>query len=158
MFIGSAFLVFGIGALCVLVCRLAVDALPAFAGCTAGFWAYDTGAGPIGAIIVALVAGATTVAAGRLVFDATRNGAVRVLVALLFAAPAALAGYHAVLGLAHLIVPSDAWQHAFATIGALVIGLTAVVRLAGSDRLATKAAPQMLKLGEFGRVIRDQVG
>jgi hypothetical protein len=27
------------------------------------------------------------------VFDSTRNGAVRVLVALLFAAPAALAGY-----------------------------------------------------------------
>ena len=58
-----------------------------------GFWAYDTGAGPIGAIIIALVAGATTLAAGRLVFDSTRNGAVRVLVALLFAAPAALAGY-----------------------------------------------------------------
>ena len=94
MFFGSAFLVFGIGGLCVLVCRLAVDALPAFAGCTAGFWAYDTGAGPIGAIIVALVAGAMTLAAGRLVFDSTRNGAVRVLVALLFAAPAALAGYH----------------------------------------------------------------
>ena len=133
MFIGSAFLVFGIGSLCVLVCRLAVDALPAFAGCTAGFWAYDTGAGPIGAIIVALVAGAMTLAAGRLVFDSTRNGAVRLLVALLFAAPAALAGYHVVLGLAHLAVPSDAWQHVFAAMGALIIGLTATVRLAGPE-------------------------
>ena len=93
MFIGSAFLVFGIGALCVLVCRLAVDALPAFAACTVGFWAYDTGAGPIGAIIVALVAGVMTLAAGRLVFDSTHNRVIRVLVVLLFAAPAALAGY-----------------------------------------------------------------
>src|ERR1700694_5419144 len=99
LFIGSAFLVFGIGALCVLVCRLAIDALPAFAACTAGFWAYDTGAGPIGAIMVGLIAGASTLAAGRLVFDSTRSGAVRVIVALLFAAPAALAGYHVVLGL-----------------------------------------------------------
>src|ERR1700730_6663119 len=114
MFIGSAFLVFGIGALCVLVCRLAVGALPAFAGCTAGFWAYDTGAGPIGALIVALVAGALAVSAGRVVFDSPRNGAVRVLLALLFAAPAALAGYHVVLGLGHLAVPSDGWQHVFA--------------------------------------------
>src|ERR1700730_18238968 len=122
MFFGSAFLVFGIGVLCVLVCRLAVDALPAFAGCTAGFWAYDTGAGLIGAIIVAILAGVLTLAAGRLVFDSTRNGAVRVLVVLLFAAPAALAGYHAVLGLAHLAVPSDGWQHVFAAMGALIIG------------------------------------
>ena len=149
MFIGSAFLVFGIGALCVLVCRLAVDALPAFAGCTAGFWAYDTGAGPIGAIMVGLIAGASTLAAGRLVFDSTRNGAVRVIVALLFAGPAALAGYHVVLGLARLAVPSDVWQHVFAAMGALIIGLTATVRLAGPEceflphRTRARARPLM---------------
>jgi hypothetical protein len=104
MFLGSAFLVFGIGALFVLICRLVVEALPVFVACAVGFWTYETGAGPIGAIIVALVAGAMTFAAGRLVFDSTRNGAVRALVALLFAAPAALAGYDVVLGLAHLAV------------------------------------------------------
>ena len=119
---------------------------------------YDTGAGPIGAIIVALLAGAATLGAGRFVFDSTRNGAVRVLVALLFAAPAALAGYNVVLGLAHLVMPSEAWPHVFAALGALVIGLIAVVRLAGFDRLATEAAPPMLKLSEVGRVIRDRLG
>jgi hypothetical protein len=100
MFVGSAFLVFGIGALCALICRLAVDALPAFVACTAGFWAYGTGAGPIGASMVALLAGVGTLAAGRFVFSSTRNGVVRLLVALLFAAPAAFTGYNVVFGLA----------------------------------------------------------
>ena len=93
MFVGSAFLVFGIGALCALICRLAVDALPAFVACTAGFWAYGTGAGPIGAIIVALLVGVGTLAAARLLLVTTRSGVVWLLVVLLFAVPAGFTGY-----------------------------------------------------------------
>jgi hypothetical protein len=137
MFLGSAFLVFGIGALFVLICRLAVDALPVFVACAVGFWTYETGAGPIGAIILALAAGAGTVAAGRFLFDATRNRALRLLLILLFAAPAAVTGYYVVLGLGRLAVPSEAWQHVFAALGALIVGLTAAARLSGSDRATT---------------------
>src|ERR1700730_15418405 len=127
MFVGSAFLVFGIGALCALFCRLAVDALPAFVACTAGFWASGTGAGPIGAIIVALLVGVGTLAAARLLSVTTRSGVVWLLVVLLFAVPAGFTGYHVVLGLGRMIVPSGAWQHVFAAMGALIIGLTAAV-------------------------------
>src|SRR5262245_2357395 len=113
MFVGGEFLVFGIGALCVLICRLAVDALPTFVGFTVGFWAYGTGAGPVGAIIVALLAGVGTVAAGRVAFNWSLNAPLRILVVLMFAAPAALAGYHIVLGFGRLTVPSESWQHVF---------------------------------------------
>ena len=71
-------------------------------------------------------------AAGRAVFHSTHNGPVRLFLVLVFAAPAALAGYHVVLGIGRLTVPSDAWQHAFAGAGALIIGLTAAVRLSGA--------------------------
>jgi hypothetical protein len=94
MLIGSAFPILGIGAFCVLICRLAVDAFPAFVGSTVGFWAYSMGAGPIGAIILALIAGATTLAAGRLAFNSSHNQAVRLIILALFAAPAMFAGYH----------------------------------------------------------------
>ena len=146
MVLGSAFLLLGIGAFFVLICRLAVDALPAFVGWTVGFWAYHTGAGPIGATILALLAGAATLAVGRLAFSSSHNEAVRVITIALFAAPAMLAGYHLVLGLGRLAVPSDAWQHVFAVMGALTIGLTAAVRLCdGFDRASARATrPQAI--------------
>jgi hypothetical protein len=45
-----------IGVLCWLLFTLAIFALPFFAGVTAGTWAYGTGAGWLGAILVGLVA------------------------------------------------------------------------------------------------------
>ena len=53
----------------------------------------------------------------------------RAAIALLFAAPAAVAGYHATLGLAHIGVPSMAWRQVFAVIGAIAVGGTAFVRM-----------------------------
>ena len=46
-----------IGVLCWLLFTLAVFALPAFVGATVGAWAYGTGAGVPGAILVGLVWG-----------------------------------------------------------------------------------------------------
>ena|SRR5689334_17648451 len=134
MFIGTAFLFFGIGALCVLICRLAADALPAFVGFTVGFWAYGADAGAVGAIFVALLADVGTLHAASFLLDWTRYRPVRLLIMALFAAPATLAGYQIVLALGRLTVPSEAWQHAFAGAGALIIGLTEAVWLSGASR------------------------
>ena len=153
MVIGIALvaLAVGIGALCVFVCRLAVDALPAFAACLAGFWAYSTGAGLIGAIMIGVAVAAVTVAAGRLAFGCSRSATTRAVVAFVFAAPAACAGYHGVLGLAEYGVPSDVWRHVFAVIGAFVIGVSAMTRLAGPGGLAWPQRPS-----RFGSPIRNQ--
>jgi len=85
--------------LCWLLFALAVYALPFFAGLSAGLAAYHSGAGPIGAIIVGVVAGAVTLLLGQVAFATVRSPLVRDTIALLFAAPAALAGYHAALAL-----------------------------------------------------------
>jgi len=50
-------------------------------------------------------------------------------VILVFVAPAAVAGYHATLGIVKLTMPSDTWQFAFAIVGAVAVGITAFMRL-----------------------------
>ena len=127
--IGSIFSVFGIGFLCWLLFNLAVYALPFFAGLTAGLAAYHSGAGVIGGILVGIVAGAVLLALGQVAFAAVRSPLIRAAIALLFAVPATVAGYHATLGVAHIGVPSQAWREVFAVIGAVVAGVTAGVRM-----------------------------
>jgi hypothetical protein len=73
--------------------------VPLFAGFVAGFWAFDTGAGPIGAIGAGAVIAGATIGVFQLSFGLARSAVARVLVAFVFAAPAAYAGYHVVFGL-----------------------------------------------------------
>src|SRR5262245_37040265 len=91
--------------LCWLLFALAVYALPFFAGLSAGLAAYRSGSGPIGAIIAGAVAGAVTLLLGQVAFAIVPSPLIRATVALVFAAPAALAGYHAALGLAQMAIP-----------------------------------------------------
>jgi hypothetical protein len=93
-------------------------------------WAFETGAGVIGAVLVGLVAGVVALFAAQLLFAFVRSLALRAVIALLFAAPAAVAGYHAVIGISALLVPSEVWRHIFAAIGGLVVGVSAAVQLA----------------------------
>ncbi|MGO9769527.1 MAG: hypothetical protein ACLPSW_08245 [Roseiarcus sp.] len=114
---------------CWLLFALAVNALPFFVGVTAGLAAYQNGSGAICAIVVGLVAGVVTLAAGQSVFVAARSPGMRAAIALLFAAPATVAGYHATLGLAHIGASSQDWQDTFAFIGAIVVGGTVWARM-----------------------------
>ena len=109
---------------------LAVHALPVLVGLAAGLAAYQSGSGEFGAFLVALIAGAVTLAAGQIAVAAFRSPLIRTAIALVFAVPAAMAGYHAALGLAQLGVPAELWQRAFALIGAVAVGATAWARLA----------------------------
>lgn len=119
----------GFCALCWLLFNLAVVALPLFVSVSAGMAALQSGAGPVGAIVLGLVAGAVTLVLGQLVCTTAPSRLVRVSVALLFAAPAAFAGYHATLGVAALAMPSEAWRQVFAGVGAMAVGLTALMRM-----------------------------
>jgi hypothetical protein len=75
------------------------------------------------------VAGVPTLVAGQLAFALTPSVLFRAAVALLFAVPAAVADYHATLGLAQIAVPSPGWREAFAVIGAILVGGTAWGRM-----------------------------
>ncbi len=133
--VGIILSVFGIGFFCWLLFTLAVYALPFFAGLTVGLAAFRSDAGVIGAIIIAVLTGGATLAIGQIAFATVRSPLVRAVIGLLYAVPAAIAGYHSTLGLAHIGVPSEAWREAFAVVGAILIGGTAWARMSLFDRL-----------------------
>jgi hypothetical protein len=71
----------------------------------------------------------STLVVGQIAFAIVRSPLIRVAIALLFAVPAAIASYHATLGLAQIGVPSEGWREAFAMIGAVIVGGTAWARM-----------------------------
>lgn len=120
-----------IGAMCWLLFTLAVFALPFFVGLTAGTWAYGTGSGWLGAIVIGLAGAGLVLALGQGLLMLIRPVWARLLIALAFVAPAGVAGFHATLGITRLMMPSEAWQIAFAVLGAVAVCVTAFLRVAG---------------------------
>lgn len=120
-----------IGLLCWLLFTLAAFALPAFVGVAAGAWAHGTGAGIPGAVLVGAVAAALTLAAGHLLITFVRPMWLKLIVAIAFVAPAAIAGFHATHGIVKHLMPSEGWQITFSVIGAIAVGITAFIRVAG---------------------------
>lgn len=96
-----------IAMLCVLAYSLAVYALPFMLGLTAAQFAYQTGSGFIGAGLVGLVTGTAAFGILALLFDMLRPPILRLIVALIFAAPAAVAGYALLHGVTKESVPSE---------------------------------------------------
>ena len=117
-----------IAGLCVLAYTLAVYALPFMLGVTAAQFAYHTGAGFIRAGFVAAVAAFGVLA---LLFDTLRSPILRLIVALVFVAPAAIAGYALVHGVTKEAVPSEIWRQIFCIIGGAFVFVSALMRLAG---------------------------
>ena len=138
MVLGILLSITAIGVFCWLLFTLAIYALPFFAGITVGTWAYGTGAGVPGAILIGLVAAAATLAVGQLVMMFVRPVWLKLIVAIAFVAPAAIAGFHATHGIVKHLMPSEAWQMTFSVIGAIAVGITALVRVAG---MATAPGP-----------------
>lgn len=132
MVFGLLVTVLGVGAVCALLYYCAVFALPVFIGLSVAFWALHAGAG-VASVLVGLAAGVIVFLIGQLVCARSRSLAVRWTIALLFALPAAVAGYSLVLQLAELGVPSIAWRHAMAVIGAALIGFAALRKLGRSS-------------------------
>jgi len=126
---GIALSFLGLGFLCRLLFASAVYTLPFFAGVTAGLAALDSSSSPIVAILAGLIAGIGTLIVGQVAFATIRSPLIRAAISLLFAVPAAVVGYHATLGLAHIGQPSTGWQQALAVVGAMIVGGTAWARM-----------------------------
>ena len=130
--IGIILSVVALGFLCGLLFMLAVHALPFLTGATAALCAYHTGSGPIGVIVVGAIVALVTLVGGQIAIAVVRSSLIRAAIGLLFAVPAAIAAYHATLGLAQIGVPAQGWQEAFALIGAIIVGGAAGTRLTPS--------------------------
>jgi hypothetical protein len=123
-----------IAGLCVLAYTLAVYALPFMLGVTAAQFAYQTGSGFIGAGLVGIVAAVVAFGILAFLFDTLRPPILRLVVALVFAAPAAVAGYALIHGATKESVPSDIWRQIFCIIGGAFVGTSALLRLTASAR------------------------
>ena len=107
------------------------------------------------ALAVGAAAGIATLIAGQIAFAATRSIIIRAAVALLFAVPAAIAGYHATLGLAEIGVPSEGSRRAFSIISAIIVGGIAWGRMTSVRFPAPRRSPFA---GEFGQAIAGGCG
>lgn len=128
--IGIVLSIFGLGFFCWLLFALAVYALPFLAGLTAGLAALQSGSGVIGGLVVGFLVGGAILALGQMAFAATRKPLIRIMIGLLYAVPATVAGYQVSFALAGIGMSSSGWQTAFAAIGAVLSGCTAFSRMA----------------------------
>lgn len=147
MFLSVFLMIALFGFLCWLLFNLAVYALPFFAAVTAGMFAYDTGSGPILAGVVGVIAGTVTFVVGQALFATARSPALRTALVIIFASPAAVAGYYSMHGVSELGVPSDNWRQVVSIIAGAVTGVIAWSRLgalapARSLQDVNSAAPQ----------------
>ncbi|MGA2997536.1 hypothetical protein [Bradyrhizobium sp.] len=97
----------GIGLFCWLIFTLAVHALPFFVALNVFMMALHSGAGVLGAPLVAIAAGGMMLAIGQTAFAMIRSVIIRAIIAALFAAPATLAGYQVVFAMSQIGVPSS---------------------------------------------------
>ena len=104
----------------------AVYTLPFMLGVAAAKWAYASGSGLIDA---GLVAGGAVYGLLVFAFTSLRSPILRLIVALVFAAPAAVAGYALVHGVTGGAVTSEIWPQIFCIIGGGFVGMSALMRL-----------------------------
>ena len=133
MFLFAPLLVLGaIGFFCWLLFTLAVFALPAFVGFTVGVWSFHTGAGVLGGILIGLATAGLTFGIGQLLLVFVPWIWARILIVTAYTAPAAVSGYSATHGIAQMAMPSPTWQMIFSIVGAIAVGITALVRISGA--------------------------
>ena len=129
MFIAPILSIAGLGFVCWFVFNLAVYALPFFAGMTAGLALYHHGAGLFGGIAIGPFAGASTLLLGQFLFARFRSPILRAGITIAFAIPAAIRGFHLMHGLSGIGGTTELWRQVFSYAGALVVGVTAWVRM-----------------------------
>lgn len=121
MLIGFALIIVAVFLICALLFRLSIHALPLFVAFLAGSATYRGDNGIVAALAAAAIAAIVLLAAAQLALAFAKSDMTRVAIGIAFAAPAAVAGYHAVHGIAAAAMPPSAWQIVVSLIGAAVI-------------------------------------
>ncbi len=132
LILASTFLaLFGLGVLGWIAFNLAVYALPCAIGLTSGLYFYETGDGVFLSLLVGLLVGGIAVVLGELAFERLRIPILRIVIGLIYAAPAGIAGFNAAKGVSSLGVNGDTTITLFSWIGALIVGGAAWARVSG---------------------------
>ncbi|WP_425299090.1 hypothetical protein [Rhizobium sullae] len=98
------------------------------AGLTTAQFAYQTGSGLFGAGLVGLVAAGAAFGLLAVLFDTLRSPD-PASVGLVFAVPAAVAGYARVHGITREAMPSEIWRQLFCIVGGGFVGVSALLHL-----------------------------
>lgn len=121
MLLGLALIIVAVFMICALLFRLSIYALPLFVAFLAGSVTYRSDSGIVAAFAAAATAAIVLLAAAQLALAFARSELTRAVIGIAFAAPAAVAGYHAVHGIAAATMPQSAWHLVVSLIGATVV-------------------------------------
>lgn len=121
MLIGFALIIIAVLLCCALLIRLSIHALPLFVAFLAGSAAYQGGNGIIAALAAAAISAIILLAVAQFALAFAKSDLTRATIGVAFASPAAVAGYHAVHGIATATMPPSAWQIVVALLGAGII-------------------------------------
>lgn len=121
MLIGFALIIVAVFLCCALLFRLSIYALPLIVAFLAASATYRNDSGIIAALAAAAIAAIILLAVAQLALAFAKSDLTRAAVGITFAAPAAVAGYHAVHGIAAATMPPSAWQLVVSLLGAAVI-------------------------------------
>ncbi len=132
MFITLPLALIGVGFMIYLLFAAATYVLPIYAGLSAGFAALHAGASYTSAILLGILASLLVVMLGQMAAQLPSRHA-RISVALLFAVPAAVAGFQVASALLHL-GGVGGWGVALSLAAALATGTVAAKRHQGLPR------------------------
>ena len=118
----------GVGFIIYLLFAAASYALPLFAGVSAAFAAWHAGVPGIAAMLLGVVAFMSVIAAGRMATLLLPSPLARIVIALLFAVPAAIAGFQVASALMHLS-GANGWSIPIALATAMLVGAGAAKRV-----------------------------
>ena len=161
MLIGFALIIVAVFLCCALLFRLSIYALPLFVAFLAGSATYRSGSGIIAALAAAAIAAIILLAVAQFALAFAKSDLTRAVVGIAFAAPAAVAGYHAVHGIAAATMPTSAWQFVVSLLGATIIAAASWTQWAApalSFVVFSKPRPASAGRGWHGQFSRYEAG
>jgi hypothetical protein len=121
--VGVLLNIVGLGIFCWALFALATYALPFFIGMTVGIYSFQAEqVRSVPPSLVSLRAVSHSCSGSTRLLRRTLSPIFRLIIGLLFAVPAAHAGYGLALTLAHVGIPEEWWRESFAVLGAIAVG------------------------------------
>jgi hypothetical protein len=131
MLLSTLLSIFGLGALCWMIFNLTIYAMPFAIALTSGLYLYEAGQGVVLSLIVSLSLGCFVAVLGNLAFERIRFAPLKLAIGLVYAVPAAIAGFHAAMGFAEF-GNANGWTISILSwLGAILVGGTAWARVSG---------------------------
>ncbi|RST86552.1 hypothetical protein EJC49_09725 [Aquibium carbonis] len=120
-------------ALTMIAWHFAIYALPFMVGLAAFRYVHATDASVLMSMLAALGAAGLSVLVAAAILAFVRAPLLRLPVVAVFAAPAALAGYMLVYGVAHNVIESTVALNLLSGTGGLVVGIAAMMNINGAS-------------------------